>query len=170
MDGLNLLSGLLHWKEKMIFKDSRRLNGGPLKPPWMAPGADRGNKMKIVSRDTIQKIRIDQISPNPNQARIALPSSIHPLIPILYRHYMGEFRGFTLPIFSIISICADKKGFLPALSRAKATCLSNTSTESIAKRLLFLPAQARPVKCGAYFSGVAEAKGPCSSVCVERTK
>ena len=28
-------------------------------------------KKKIVSRDTIQKIRIDQISPNPNQARIA---------------------------------------------------------------------------------------------------
>ncbi len=27
-------------------------------------------KTKIVSRDTIQRIRVDQISPNPNQARI----------------------------------------------------------------------------------------------------
>jgi len=27
-------------------------------------------KTKNVSRDTIQKIRVDQISPNPNQARI----------------------------------------------------------------------------------------------------
>ena len=27
-------------------------------------------KTKNVSRDTIQKIRLDQISPNPNQARI----------------------------------------------------------------------------------------------------
>jgi hypothetical protein len=30
----------------------------------------RNRKTKNVSRDTIQKIRVEQISPNPNQARI----------------------------------------------------------------------------------------------------
>ena len=30
----------------------------------------RNMKTKNVSRDTIQKIRVEQISPNPNQARI----------------------------------------------------------------------------------------------------
>ena len=32
--------------------------------------SSKNMKTKNVSRDTIQKIRVDQISPNPNQARI----------------------------------------------------------------------------------------------------
>jgi hypothetical protein len=41
----------------------------------MIKRTSRNMKTKIVSRDTIQKIRVEQISPNLNQARIDLDKS-----------------------------------------------------------------------------------------------